>query len=1677
MSTNKENTGKRRFLSFEMAVLIMALFGMVAIFLEKPVGSIKGQIAMAEENFGLYSYNIRQNKVFAVATGPRFGQSISRGVWVSGDGTFEISQLPVGEYSLRVRAPGFQSHYENSVLVEEGKVADLGKTIKMAVLEPYITIGSNTRVFTTGEAPHFWVNATGAVEATIKIYKKDIVAEMSSPNFLQAGVDVSSDLSLYTTYGSKFHNPYAEEKPYRQLKRELNASYSDSARASFKLEKGMEQGDYVVIAEAADVTGKKRVSSVSWFSVSDIGLVVKHSPDQTMVRAINLKTLKPIEGAEIELNNRGGKTENYKLQQVATASTDKSGIAMIAVNTEGAGSIKRSESNMVIGRFAGGTAYGGVSYWHGSETDYKTYFYTDRPVYRLGQTVSYKLITRELTTKGIVNPGANLPINVVVEDPTNTKLAESNINTTAHGSASGNFNIPEDGKTGGYQIRFTYPSGSTSYQSFEVEQYRKPEYKVEIIPNSKRYLAGGKVQARVKATYFFGGPVANARVKYSVYESADSWTRYKLEPRPDYYEFFDDWYEETYYDQGSYDGDGGGGAMVSEGSSTTDENGEALIEFTARPIKAERNRPYFYYDYGDKNYKIEADITDISRLTVTSSASTLVTAGDFALFVEPESYVVSAGQPMGAVVRALDYDGKAISGQNIKVKLSRWPWNSKDSTYGQEKVLGETTAVTGQNGEARISFNVADTFPTDTFYVTAEATDKSGHKICYGDSIWVASSKVPYVLSEGSAEKESFKITLDKKVYEPGEKAKLMISGPFQGNEGLDALITIEGVKIHQYLVKPLTASANLIELDIKDAYSPNVYVSVVAIGKNRQFFNQTKAIQVSPDNHFIDIKVETNKEKYKPGETASYRITAKYQKSGKPAPGCELSLGVVDESIYSIRSDSTADIRKFFYQKQYNWVQTVNSFPEQYSGGPDKAIPQIRKNFKDTAAWFPNLLTDKNGEVVAQVTLPDNLTTWRATVRGVSTGCDIGSAVQKILVTKDIIARLALPRFFTRGDHGEISAIVHNYSDRDQNIELKLETGPHFKTTLPLAKTLSVGKDKAARLIWPVSVEKTGTGKITLIARGETGSDALEKEIKINPFGLSMVMVKAGVLTAANNKVDLNFDLPPSISELKSTLRLAGSTMAQLKGSYAGLIDYPYGCTEQTMSRLVPSIVAFKLHQKFKFNLTPDNLTKFEEVKEKALKKLKEHQHYDGGWGWWADDASDPYLTAHVLEGFKLLSESGVQIEPSMIQNGLKWLSASTVNLHKALLDPKLVEGYTARERRCDLARMVYTQTLYGIKPDTKIMKWLDGRVENLTPEPLSYLTMANARLGNKSYADHAYKRLIELATVGDQFIDWEHNQAMRKRLKLLDVHDYTYRYTGAETTALALKAMVAMEPGNLERIEKVKAWIMLQRSEEGWSNTKTTAQVLLSLMDEAIKTGNTETSDVVAKILKDDSLLNSLAFAPASIYRQEETLNMTGDKNLSLAMDGNGRLYYQSINRFYKSLKPGEKLKVANSPNGLQVRREFFRLKTSATKSDGILKLTTLPLNDGSIKAGEILLMKVYVESPVSLPYVIVECPLPSGAEVVKDSARDENVGDSENESGSGIEGDWGSPWWSHQDILDDKMVFFGTQINQGKSEFHTLLRMELPGDVQLNPVTLDGMYSNMIHGYSQPRELHIK
>jgi uncharacterized protein YfaS (alpha-2-macroglobulin family) len=111
----------------------------------------------------------------------------------------------------------------------------------------------------------------------------------------------------------------------------------------------------------------------------------------------------------------------------------------------------------------------------------------------------------------------------------------------------------------------------------------------------------------------------------------------------------------------------------------------------------------------------------------------------------------------------------------------------------------------------------------------------------------------------------------------------------------------------------------------------------------------------------------------------------------------------------------------------------------------------------------------------------------------------------------------------------------------------------------------------------------------------------------------------------------------------------------------------------------------------------------------------------------------------------------------------------------------------------------------------------------------------------------------------------------------------------------------------------------------------------------------------------------------------------------------------------------------------------------------------------------------MKVYVEAPVSIPYVMLEAALPSGAEVVDGGPSDSSL-DNADGSESTLEGDWAAPWWSHQDVLDDRIAFFGTSLPAGKSEFHTLLRMESPGRLNVDPVYLEGMYTKNVRGYSR-------
>ena len=1679
---NAQGVAKNPLLSWEFLLLQILFLIMAAVMLSKPAGSISGHIAMEQEGFNLYSYDMKEHRVYAIAVGPRAGKEEERGVWVDKNGQFKIDQLPIGEYSLRIRVPGFSTTYESGIFVSEGKTTELSSPVRLDISQPHITVGSNARVFTTKDHPTFWANAEGSTGVSVRLYKRDLLSVLGTPDEKNLGVEVSSDLSLYKPYGSdekKPKNIFAAETPIKTWTRTLQSDVQDWSRETFKLDEALPPGDYFAVCEATNIR-KEKDKAVLWFCVTDLGLIVKQDFEKTVVRALDLSTLKPVSGVSIEVRERG---ENKVLSK-GNIKSGADGFAELPIGT----ALNGGSTNVLVCGFKGNQhAYGGLSMYRSEGDTHKTYFYTERPIYRLGQTVYFKGICRDLEDKGMVNPGA-MPLSLHLEDPDNAVIWDGKVKTNKFGTFNGVFEIPKDGKTGAYQIQITYPDGSTDYERIEIEQYRKPEYKVEVIPSEARVNAGEKAKARIRATYYFGAPVTNAKVKYSVYSSSDWYARYRLMSRPDYYSYFDSWESEGdsdyYY----------GGEFVCEGTAKTNDVGEALIDFETKKIES---GPDDIFDgvFTDKKYKIDVEVTDISRLSVLNSGSISVTPGDFTLFVEPSSYVAKVGEKIGTDFNAVDYQGVSVPNKPVKLKLMRRLWNTVDKAYQGLETYETVNAITNKEGKGHVEFTTKAKYVTDTYYIVAESEDNEHHVIKADTSIWVASENSPYVVSGDGAESTPLKVKLDKAVYQPGDTVRAMISAPVTGTEGAQAIVAVEGIKLHSYKAVDLKASATLVEIPVDKTFAPNVYLTVTFVSKKKQFYNISQMIKVSPYANFLTVAVSTDKPKYKPGDMATYTLKAT-DKQGKPAPNVELSMGVVDESIYAIRGEYVQDICKFFYSQRTNNVTTVCSFPEEYSGGPNKIEPRVRKDFRDTAAWFPNLVTDANGVVTTKFKMPDNLTTWRATVRGVSMATEVGWVLQKTVSTQDLIVRLALPRFYGQGDEGEISAIVHNYSDTTQDISVQLAASPEFQISKDLMQKIKLAPEKVSRVSWPVKVLTSGTGTISVKAIGQTAADAMETKLPIRPLGVPVFISASGCLTAEDQSIDLPIDYPADAAagSLKIDLHLASSSLSPVLANFSSLIDYPYGCTEQTMSRLMPAVVAVKMNKKLGIPLEKKDIAKFKDVYKQAMVKLDEYQHGDGGWGWWANDESNIYLTSLVLEGYNLLEETGYKVDPDRKKRGLDWLAKASETLQKQLTDPLHVKSWWQDgELMTDFAKGMYVQALHGRKPTPAMLKWITrpDMVDRFNPESLSYFTLALKKVKNEDAAQIMYQRLMGLANMEDSsfgaLMNWERGDAMYK--KLAKEQKWwgwftSYRFTPVETSALALRACLAMSPDASDRIESIKAWILTERGKDGWGNTKTTAEVFKAFMeDELIRSTKSEGSEFSADLVTDAALSlagagtdktklvdKHLAFTRQSVFEPEKIISIDmkpGQKRPTLHKVGSGRLYWSCVIRYYKTLQPGQKGIVAGTPAGLKLHRSFSRIKASYDAA-GEVHFAEEPLN-GPVKAGETLLMKVRMDSPITVPYSLIEVALPSGAEVVENDPKEYLT----QKSGDGVLGSW---WWTHKDVMDDHLAFFMTSFRSGPSEIRQMVRMELPGKFQLNPVTLEGMYTDNVHGYSEANELEV-
>lgn len=1538
--------------SKKLVVLVFLWLGIMAaigLLWEKPVGSLSGRVFRSDNGAPLVGAKI-------------FHPSGRRYTKTRPDGTYLLTGVEAGAFDIYCEARGMEPSYHLNVRVREGRVSG-HVDFKMAPRASEFSLIAPERVFLPGEK--VTIHSRGYMVKSIELsaYLLSDPADMKAIRSDEAmkKIDAARLSPVYQKTLTTTFDEYGE--------------YDDTV--ILPLEK---PGLYLLKARSA----KGSMEQCAWISISDLGLICKNTSTEMLAYAFRLSDRKPLKNVSI--------TAFAENDEVVTGVTDSNGLLRKKISY-GANSV------WVIARERNSSAFLNA-YSGGNPERSRCYIYTERPIYRPGQTVFFKAILRTRPDSTYSVPTGQ-KIKILVTNPLGNTIHEETLKTNDFGSVFGKIELPPEVPLGDYNIEAQFGKASF-WASFAVSEYRKPEYLVEVTPEKKQYVGGQDITARVKASYYFGGAVKGATLRYRVYESAWHPRGIQMDEGPEQ--------------------DDDGGSLLAEGTTQTDENGTALLSLSTKKFEE------------DRFVGIEVDAEDLSHRTVTGETSVLLTRGLYDLWIETDRYLYEAGKKMKVKISARDYEDKpkGRSGVHILVKLLTVTWEE-----GPEKVIEKTSEVATQDvttdrlGNASASF----VLPKEGEYrLVAESRDNLENTIQSRYSIWVS----------GWGEGENFhpgeiRLIADKKTYKIGDAARLLICSSVPNTY---ALLTIEGRRLFDARLIFIEGYSKTILLPVEERFFPNVSVHILMV-KDKQLLEGQADILIPPLDKFLKVSIKSDKAKYQPGETALYQILVT-DRQGEPVEA-EISLGLVDESIYALQEDTTADMGQFFYHYDYSCVGTSYSFDNYYYAGSEKESgdPRIRKKFDDTAFWEPAMITDEWGKAEAVVVFPDNLTTWRATARVVTLDTQTGSAIQKAITSKDLLVRLELPRFLRERDTAEIAGIVHNYTGKDQNVKVRLSASGVRLIDPPFIEAV-IAPNEAKRFAFRAVAEKPGGAIFLVKVIGNKASDAVEDSFQILPHGFEQVKTQAADLDSST-PASVAEDLPSGILLESSlwNLYLNPSMAGTIIESIAYLTHYPYGCVEQTMSGILPAALSVKSMERL--GIQVPLLKEIPKMVKTSLLRLASFQQGNGGWGWWTEDRTDLWMTAYVVSGLSEIEKAGYAVDTKMKERGVECLKKLLINKDRDQVRYGTVIQGTALFQR---AFLLYALSRCGQVDASSADELFQSR-NKLSVHGKALLALILKEIGENEKAAQVAGELEKVAIKTPTTAHWaSDNQAD------------SWMGPGTETTAYALKALINIKPES-PVISPALRWLMAERKGLAWSSTRDTAAIACALIDCLEKEGAIKRDFSLSIYFNDDPLSDIQVKGPIlpeneSLLRLPAAKMKTGPNTVRLALSGQGSLSYSSELHYFE---PGEVEKPQNA--GIGVSREYSRLKVKK-EADGTFREVPHKMGKSVLGIGERLQVKTTLTLDRNLDYLIVEDPIPAGCEVAL----------SESEKNQG----WG--WaWCRREVREEKVAFFARSLTKGKHTLTYILRAEIPGDYHVMPAQSWQMYLPEVRGSSTEDRLKIQ
>jgi alpha-2-macroglobulin len=767
----------------------------------------------------------------------------------------------------------------------------------------------------------------------------------------------------------------------------------------------------------------------------------------------------------------------------------------------------------------------------------------------------------------------------------------------------------------------------------------------------------------------------------------------------------------------------------------------------------------------------------------------------------------------------------------------------------------------------------------------------------------------------------------------------------------------------------------------------------------------------------------------------------------------------VVDEAIYGIRQDMMPPLLEYFFSRDYNAVSTTSSLEYFFIGQsgkrqmqlaelrarsrlaqlkPDRLVmPKIRKAFPDTAFWNADLITDANGRAQAKVEFPDSLTTWRATARGVTADTKVGAAVAKTLVRKNLILRLAVPRFFVQGDEIILSAIVHNYLPGAKTAQVSLDL-KGLEVITGATKSVEIPSRGEARVDWRVRVQQVRSATIVGKALTNEESDALELTLPVDVPGVKLTEAKGGAITAGSNAAfDFNFPEKVQPASRGLSIQIAPSIAGSLFNALDFLTSFPYGCVEQTMSSFLPNVIVQSTVRDLGLGVNLDQAALSEKINA-GLERLYAFEHQDGGWGWWETDETHPFMTAYVVAGLAQAESAGVNVNADAIRRGVEWLT-------------RAYQGNDFDDNPDLRAYVAYALALAG-RADTTVLNRAYGDRGHMSSYGLAVLGLALDAAKDP--------RAGEIAGAIEGRAQQDSQQAWwpADRDPMLDFE----ADTTPEATAFATKLLARQKRG-AALLPKAALWLMNHRSEGyWWSSTKQTAMVIYGLTDYLRNTNELKPNLNATVFVNGRSVLtrkmDQIADANQEIKLDDAQLDPRTN-HVRVEVTGEGRLYYSARSEYYS---PEPKLEKTGAIS-LNLLRDYFRL-TPAHEGERTI-YDTAPLN-GPVASGDILAVRLTVTGS-NWKYMMIEDPIPAGTEFLAS----DSLYTLRNRP----------PWWrwefTRRELHDDRMAIFQTFFLKGQQTYFYLLKVVNPGVFKVSPARVGPMYQPEVSATSESRVLEVK